>query len=390
MSQIKPPVRLGFIPLIDCAPFVIAHELGFFEDENVDVELVRDVSWANIRDKLTFNLLDGAHMLASMPLASTLGLGSIRKSVSTGFTVSQNGNGITVSNSVYESMMESGMPVTALRSGEALAHVVKARKQHSQPLRFAVVYPYSSHNYQLRYWLSNVGISPDQDVQLIVLPPAQMLRYLEMGEIDGYCVGEPWNSLAQDQGIGQVLTTGYEIWGNAPEKVFGVRSDWANEHTDIHAALIRALNRACQWVSQPENNEALLNYLSQSNYLNRSPVQLAWAFSHNKPSGLKHWPQQANPIFTGSTVNQPNKAYAFWLLGQMARWQQLANPHDIQSCIQNVIRDDVYFKALNLAKPQAKEDLPRFDASWVEEVAQGRIMIDSRGFDFGFVRQEKH
>lgn len=386
-GSVNPTVKLGFIPLIDCAPFVIAHEKGYFSDENIDVILSKEASWASIRDKVVFNLLDGAHMLASMPLASTLGLGTIRMPMQTSFTVSQNGNGITVSNALYKSMQSVASGSEQMRNGVALSDVIKQRSKTQGALRFAIVYPYSSHNYQLRSWLSNAGIHPDYDVQLVVVPPTQMMQYLSQGEIDGYCVGEPWNSLAVEKGVGHMLVTGYELWGNTPEKVFGVNTQWAESHPDTHAGLIRALYKACQWVDDSDHQEELLEILSQSEYLNCPVSQLQYGFGEIKPSGFYDWPMNAYQTFSGKQLNKPNKHYAFWILGQMYRWQQLARTTQLTEVVNMTFRQDLYCQALQLDY-QPEPDLfhsVEEELTWLQEIANEQIIIHPEGIDKGFV-----
>ncbi|MGO3344040.1 MAG: CmpA/NrtA family ABC transporter substrate-binding protein [Marinomonas sp.] len=345
------PVRVGFIALIDCAPFVIAYEKGFFLDEGVYVELSKEASWASIRDKVAFNLLDGAHMLASLPVAASLGIGTVKTPMETSFTVSHNGNGITVGNTLYQQMLEYADSVDDIRSGKALKRLLDKRPSSSPVLRFAMVYPYSSHNYQLRDWLSQAGIDPDKDIQIIVISPTQMIGNLKQGEIDGYCVGEPWNSLAVEEGVGHMLVTGYDIWGSTPEKVFGVNSLWAQKKPDVYLAMIRALNKACAWVENKENQSELLNILSHPDYLNCSVEQLVYGFSAVKPKGEFGWPIEAYQRFSGPNINKPLPNYALWMMAQMYRWQQLAKIPALSQVAAQVYRQDLYYQALGKDQP---------------------------------------
>src|SRR6056297_1206348 len=218
----KPDLRLGFVPLTDCAPLVVAKEKGFFLEQGLNVELSRENAWANIRDKVSVGVLDGAQMLAAMPLASNLGLGGSIPMVAA-MSLDLNGNGITVSTALHERMAATGEPAldTPRGSGRALKQVIDAgRRAGERPHTFAMVFPYSSHNYLLRYWLAAAGIDPDRDIELIVVPPPQMVSHLEAGLIAGFSVGEPWNTLAVCSGLGRTLATSYDIWNNHPEKVF--------------------------------------------------------------------------------------------------------------------------------------------------------------------------
>ncbi|MEP0073724.1 MAG: CmpA/NrtA family ABC transporter substrate-binding protein [Marinomonas sp.] len=379
-------VRIGFIPLIDCAPFVIAKEKGFFDAESVDVVLSKEASWASIRDKVAFNVLDGAHMLASMPIAATLGIGTMKKAMQTSFTVSHNGNGITIGNALYDQLQNYSDSAADIRTGLALKKLIDNRDEQSTPLRFAIVYPYSSHNYQLRDWLSRVGINPDEDVQITVVPPVKMLDALKSGEIDGYCVGEPWNSLAVEQGVGHMLVTGYEIWGSTPEKVFGVNSLWAEQNELAHLAVIRALEKACAWVDEAENQTELLEILSHPDYLNCTVEQLVYGFSAIKPKGQFDWPMEAYQRFSGSEINKPLPSYALWIMAQMHRWQQLEEVPSLNEVAEQVYRKDLYYKALGL--DVEKDDSWRLSSSsesnWLEAVSTGSVSLHPEGILKGF------
>lgn len=382
------PVRVGFIPLIDCAPFVIAHEKGFFIQEGVEVVLSKEASWASIRDKVAFNLLDGAHMLASMPIAASLGIGTIKTAMQTSFTVSHNGNGITIGNALYEQLQQYANSSAEIRSGIALKRYINSRDPQSEPLRFAMVYPYSSHNYQLRDWLSCAGIDSDKEVQIIVVPPVKMVDSLKKGEIDGYCVGEPWNSLAVEQGAGHMLVTGYEIWGSTPEKVFGVNSIWAETNPKIHLAMIRALEKACTWVDELENRTELLNILSHPDYLNCTMEQLVYGFGSIKPKGQFDWPMDAYQRFSGHETNKPLPSYALWIMAQMHRWQQLTQVTSLNNVAEQVYRQDLYYQALGLEVE--RDDSWRLstqeESEWLDAVVCGKIRLHPDGILKGFVK----
>ncbi len=380
------PVRIGFIPLIDCAPFVIAQEKGFFEDEGVNVILSKEASWASIRDKVAFNVLDGAHMLASMPIAASLGIGTVKTAIQTSFTVSHNGNGITVGNVLYDQLQKYSKSSADVRNGVALKRLIDNREKGEPALRFAIVYPYSSHNYQLRDWMSRAGIDSDNDVNIVVIPPVKMVDALKYGEIDGYCVGEPWNSLAVEQGVGHMLVTGYEIWGSTPEKVFGVNSSWAEQNEPAHLAVIRALETACVWVDDKENQTELLSILSHPDYLNCTVGQLVYGFGAIKPKVQFDWPMNAYQRFSGREVNQPLPSYALWVMGQMYRWQQLGEVQSLNEVAEQVYRQDLYFKAfgvdveINHGWRLNKDEEP----AWLNKVAKGVIRLHPDGILKGF------
>ena len=245
----KSSLDLGFIPLTDCAPLVVALEFGIFARYVLDVTLSREPSWANIRDKVSFGLLDGAQMLAGMPLSCSLGAEAIHKPMVVAMALNLNGNAITVSNAIYERLlaMDSGLMANRPVSAAALKRLTDQDRQLGRPpLRFAMVYPSSSHNYLLRYWLASAGIDPDRDISLDVIPPPLMADCLHQGQIDGYCVGEPWNTVAVERGIGTIVVSSSEIWNNHPEKVFGVTRAWAESHPKTLQAIVMALIEACR------------------------------------------------------------------------------------------------------------------------------------------------
>ncbi|RBO82230.1 CmpA/NrtA family ABC transporter substrate-binding protein [Marinomonas aquiplantarum] len=385
-------VRIGFIPLIDCAPFVIAKEKGFFAAEGVPVTLSKEASWASIRDKVTFNILQGAHMLASMPIAASLGVGTLKTAMQTSFTVSHNGNGITVGNTLYEELTQYVTQSSDIRNGAALKRYIEERAKHGQPLlRFAVVYPYSSHNYQLRDWLARADIDPDEEVQIVVIPPVKMIDSLKAGDIDGYCVGEPWNSLAVEAGVGHLLVTGYEIWGSTPEKVFGVNSSWAEQNELTHLAVIRALEKACEWVDNPTNQTELLSILSHPDYLNCSVEQLVYGFSAIKPKGKFDWPMEAYQRFSGQEINRPLPSYALWIMGQMHRWHQLpkAEATNLNSMAKQVYRQDIYERASGDHDQEWQWHLSSSqESTWLEDIANGKVRLHPKGILKGFIKLE--
>ncbi len=231
-------LALGFIPLVDAAPLIVAERCGFFTAEGLDVALVREASWANIRDKVAVGALDGGHMLAPMLLATP------RRVMVTGLALGRGDNGIVL-----------GERLSKAPIGDVIAGAVT-------PPTFAVVFPYSVHTYLLRVWLTTNGVDPDQDVRIIVVPPPQMPQMLATGRIDGFCAGAPWPALAVARGAGRLAATGAQIAPTAPDKVLGVTADWADQHPATHQALIRAVIRAGIWADDPANRADLIELLA--------------------------------------------------------------------------------------------------------------------------------
>jgi len=344
----KTEVNLGFIPLTDCAPLVVAKEKGFFERQGLQVRLSREPSWANIRDKVCFGALDGAQMLAGMPLAASLGAEAFRIPMVTGLALNLNGNAITVSNPLYQRMTETGVPMQAPASAAALKKLVDADQAKGlEPLRFAMVYPSSSHNYLLRYWLSSAGIDPDRDIRLSVVPPPLMADCLRKGLIDGYCVGEPWNARAVEEGIGRVLISSGEIWNNHPEKVFGVTRAWADAHPNTHQAILTALLQAAQWLDQPGNRPEAVEILAAPGYVDAPASALAAGLLGRFAYGLGEPPKILPDfhVFHRYAANFPWLSHAEWILTQMRRWGQLRGSLDLKLAAASVYRPDIYRRA---------------------------------------------
>jgi len=346
----KTTLTLGFIPLTDCAPLVIAKEHGLFEKYGLDVTLSKETSWANIRDKVALGILDGAQMLAPMPLAMTLGLGPIHKPMVTALTLDLNGNAITVSNALHDRMQRAD--AAALRERPLSARALKAvieedRRAGRPPLTFAMVFPESTHNYELRYWMAAAGIDPDNDVRLVVVPPPQMVGRLEQGDIDGYCVGEPWNAQAVQAGIGRTLITKYEIWNNSPEKVLGVTQEWAEQHPNTHHALLLALLAACHWLDEPDHRIEAASLIARSVYVNAPEHVVRMSMTGTFQYAADEMPRALPDfnVFHRYAANYPWRSHAVWFLTQMLRWGQLQRPIELQAVASAVYRPDIYRQA---------------------------------------------
>ena len=312
-------LNLGFVPLTDAAPLIAAQTLGFFADEGLKTQLSREVSWATIRDKVAVGALDGAHMLAPMAIAATLGAGSEPTPMIVPLALGLNGAGVTLS--------------TRLTSGGARAEdlarlIARRRDEGASTLTFAVVFPYSIHNYLLRAWLAGAGVDPDTDVRLIVAPPSRMAELLEAGVIEGFGAGEPWGALAEGAGVGQVAVRAADLWGRAPDKVFGVTETWATKDPARLAAVLRALLRGAAWCDEPANHADLVALLAQPEHVN-APAELIGA-------GLRH------VIFHRDGASSPRPEDAAWLIGQMTRWRQLSQADEPAVAARRIYRPDVY------------------------------------------------
>jgi len=329
-------LKVGFIPIIDCAPVVLAEELGAFERQGLDVEIRREVSWANVRDKLALGLLDASHILAPLPLAITLGIDSVSVPLVNVMTLQVNGNALTLSQSLWREMEEVAPDLVA--SGHAplvaraVAAVARKRAASGGPrLVLASVFPYSAQNYMLRLWLSSGGLDPDRDVRLTVVPPPHTVAHLSGGVIDGYCVGEPWNQQAEAVGIGRIALTGPDIWKGMPEKVLGTTESWAANNPNTLKALIKALIEACLWLDEPANRGEAARILSSPRYLNMPAEVMARTL---ELPGFH--------VFQRDAANFPWRSHADWFLAQMVRWKQAPADTDIKAVSDRVYRTDLY------------------------------------------------
>lgn len=384
----KTTLSLGFVPLTDCAPLVIAKEKGFFQQQGLNVELSRESSWANIRDKVCTGILDGAQMLAGMPITSVMDEKHCQPMV-TAMSLDLNGNAITVSSELYGRMVGTGVEDidTPAGSARALKLVIEQNRLANRPLlTFAMVYPESSHNYLLRYWLADAGIDPDNDVRLRVVPPPQMVHYLRAGMIAGYCVGEPWNSYAVSEGIGRTLLTSYDIWNNHPEKVFAVTRSWAEKNANTHLAVISALIQACRWLDQAENRAETCQLLSQGRYVNAPLDVLEKSLNGTLKTGTRDSSTEIPDfnVFHRYAANFPWRSHAIWFITQMHRWGQTDCSFSAKDIAQSVYQPDIYRQAaqsLGLGVPQEDFKTEGSHAqSWTIETELGELTLGADRF----------
>ncbi len=334
----KVNLEIGFIPLTDCAPLVVAKEKGLFEKYGLEeVALNREPSWKAIAQGIVAGRLDAAQMVAGMPLTLTMGAGNKQPvPVVSALTLSRNGNAITLSKRFYE----EGIRTLADFKG-AIARTPD--KVHT----LGMVYPSSMHNLLLRYWLASGGIDPDRDVSLTVIPPAQMISNLKAGNIDGYCVGEPWNSRAVNEGHGFVVATDLDIFQGHTEKVLGVREDWANKYPQTHLALVKALLEACEYCDDLRNREEILALLSQDQYVGSLAEDIRPGFIDPYDWGTSAQPQilpRFNQFYVDK-ANSPDRVEALWIMTELARWGIMPFPKNWVSIIERVWRTDIFGKA---------------------------------------------
>ncbi len=365
----KDELKFGFIKLTDMAPLAIAYEKGFFEDEGLYVTLEPQANWKVLLDRVIDGQLDGAHMLAGQPLAATIGYGT-KAHIITPFSMDLNGNGITVSNAVWAEMKkhiphENGKPVHPIKA-DALKKVIDKYKAEGKPFNMGMVFPVSTHNYELRYWLASGGIHPgyysktdtsgqlQADALLSVTPPPQMPATMEAGTIYGYCVGEPWNQQAVFKGIGVPVITDYEIWKNNPEKVFGIRADFAEKYPNTTLAMVKALIRAAKWLDENNNANRMeaVKILAKPSYVGADADVIAnsmtGTFEYEK--GDKRPVPDFN-VFFRYYATYPYYSDAVWYLTQMRRWGQITEGKPdswYDEVAKKVYKPEIYLKAAKL------------------------------------------
>lgn len=342
MTRQMKPLRVGFVPLIDAAPLIMARELGLYERYGIQVHLSREIGWATIRDKIIFGQLEAAHALAAMPFAATIGQSCVACDCLTGLVLNLNGNAITLSNSLRE---------RGVRDANSLRQIIELNR-HDKRFTFGVVFPSSSHHYLLREWLRRGGIHPDADVNIVIVPAPSMFENLRNGHLDGYCVGEPWNTVAVRKNMGGVAATSLDLAPGHAEKVLMVRKDFGEQHPDEHLRLIAAIYEACVWCDAAGNREELARVLSRRTYLNvpfetlRESLSESLSFGPGQSEALSDF-----HVFHRYDANAPTLMKAAWVTNNLLRLGQpdratAASP----ATLPKVFREDIYQAALRLVE----------------------------------------
>lgn len=346
------PLSLGYVPLLDAAPLIIAQEMGFAAEEGLALTLRAAPSWSAVRDMLCFGAVEAAHMLAPVPIASALGLGGAAVPMAAVSVLSLNGTVIGVSNTVAAQLRDAGHNFgfdDAEAAGNALIAVSAA------PLRVGVPFPFSMHSELLIYWLSALGLPAPQNVDIRTVPPSLMGDAIEAGEIDAFCVGEPWGSRVVERGIGTLLLPGSAIWSCAPEKVLAMRAEWAEAHPDVRGRLIRAMVKAGRWLADPASHTVAAEILARPEFLDLPPEMLDRGLEGRliiSPQGE----QRRVPgfvEFNAGAANFPWRSQGQWIGLQLARRMGLERRSAMQTA-GGVFRSD-YFRA---AFKNTGEDVP--------------------------------
>jgi ABC-type nitrate/sulfonate/bicarbonate transport system substrate-binding protein len=369
------PLHIGFIPLVDAAALIVAVDKGFTAEEGIEVHLVREVSWSNVRDKLNIGLFDAAHLLAPVAIASSLGLGHVKVPTVAPFNLGLNGNAITVSPALHAALMSEidGDPFDPMATALALARVVASRRTSgAEPLTFGMTFPFSTHNYQLRFWMAAGGVDPDEDVRLVVLPPPYMVNSLASGHVDAFCVGAPWNSVAVDLGVGHILHFVSDILLRAAEKVLAVRQDWSEKNPQVLAALTRAHIRAAQFIEDSDNRAEAADILARPERIGVTAEVIQRTLDGRlkiSPDGTMR--QSRRYLLVGREgAGRPDPRQAAWLYAQMVRWGQATVSPEALKIAKAVFRPDLYDAAvgsepgavIHLSDPVGAFAGPPFDA----------------------------
>lgn len=384
-------IDAAFIPLSDSAPLIVAHELGFAEAEGIALNLIRERSWATVRDRFSVGHIDVAHALAPMPLAANLGLGPLEHHLVAPMSLGFGGNTVVVSRALWKEMQAAGA-LDSFDAGVALqrlSQAFRARGGAEARLRFAIVHPYSAHRYELAYWLAAGGLMPKRDVEFVVLPPSLMAAALGAGRIDGFCAGEPWGTIACAESAGHILTTKPHIWRSSPEKVLAVSQKWADADVDRLHGLVRAIYHACCWCDVTANHDALTDILSRPDYLNRPANVIRPGLQRRLPRTDLGADTVSGEIdgflnFSSRAATFPWVSHALWLYTQMVRWCDVVAGPQVEAIARQTFRPNIYRAALSplgIAMPSANA---KVEGALGEEIvvgsADGSLTLGPDGF----------
>lgn len=381
-------VTIGFIPLVDCAPIVVAARKGFAAAEGLDLVLVRETSWASIRDRMVVGHFDAAHMLAPMALAANLGLQPLSVPLVVPMALGLGGSAVTASNSLWQELVihGAGAGIDAAAAVSAFRGALDARLAEGRPKPvLAIVHQHSAHNYELRYWLAAGGIDPDRDVTLVVLPPPVVPGALASGHIDGFCVGEPWSSVAVARGAGRIVTTKSEIWRSSPDKVLGVRRQWADANASRLEALVRAIDRAARWCGNDANRNELVALLTAQDVLAQPSGMVTPSISgHLVLGGGVEVDAPDFLVFWDRAATFPWTSHALWFLTQMARWGDATMSPAAIAAARATYRPDLYRSAVSgmgLALPAVSDKIEgALDAPSEIAAGGGSLTLGPDGF----------
>src|SRR6187431_467397 len=332
-------MRFGMIALTDCAPIVMAHELGYFKKFGIQSTISKEASWAVIRDKLSLGENHATHMLIGMPIASTMGLaGSPVKPMVIPWVLNRNGQAITLNNKLKQA---------GVRKPAQIKPLADKAKASGEPLAFAMTFPPGTHAMWIRYWLAAGGVHPDKDVSLITIPPPQMVANMKVDKMDGFCVGEPWNNRAIEDGIGFTVITTQQMWKDHPEKVCAFTEEFATKNPKTVKAILKALHLSSQYIDKMDNRVNVAKVVSQATYINCPPEIILARLQGKYDYGDGRVEQDPNyMIFSDRECNYPLKTFGYWWLSQFRRWGMVKEAPDYAAIPKRVLRSDLYLDAM--------------------------------------------
>lgn len=377
-------LTIGFLPLVDACLPILAREHGFAEEEGLSLTMVKDMSWATVLDRLLYGHSDAAHLVAPLAIATTLGRGRPAQRLSVPFVLGLNGNAITLRTELATQVNPGGGLGDPAQVGAVLARIAQERLAAGNPLRFGVVHRYSSHNYKLRYWLAACGIQPGRDIEMITVAPPFVADALASGEVDGVCVGEPYNSLAVERGVGTIVLATAQIWRRGVEKVLAAKESVLEERRPAFEALIRALRAAGRHFVDPAHWEVNAAVLARQEYVGSDPKIVLRAISDQLVLETGHDPVAYSDFMFQhrEAANFPWVSQAEWLYSQMVRWDGLPYTAEDAAAAARVFRPDVYRSALS----GTGDDLPGASS----KVEGSLIQATAVGTQQGFITMEKN
>ncbi|MEY4487859.1 MAG: hypothetical protein RIQ79_367 [Verrucomicrobiota bacterium] len=335
----QPNVSFGFIALTDCSPIVIAHEKGFFKKYGINATVKKGASWAAIRDMLSSGDIQSTHMLIGMPFASTMGLlGAPKKPMVIPWMLNRNGQAIS---------LKSELKGKVGSDPKALKPFVDSAKSLGEPLTFAMTFPPGTHAMWMRYYLGAGGIHPDKDVNLITIPPPQMVANMKIGKMDGFCVGEPWNARAIADGIGFTSVTTQDMWKDHPEKVLAFTEEFATKNPKTVKAILKAIHEASIWLDDMANRPEQCEIVSKPNYINCPKEILLGRLLGDLDYGDGRKVKDEFPMhFSKRNCNFPQEKFGLWWLTQFRRWGMVSGAPDYKGIVAKVMRPDIYSEAM--------------------------------------------
>jgi nitrate/nitrite transport system substrate-binding protein len=352
ISAQNDPVRLGFIPLTDCSPIVMAKELGLFKKYGVEVVVTKESSWANVRDKILTGELDGAHCLYSMPFSVYTGVGGKAGSeMMIAMMLSVNGQAITLSNDFCGKV--------GFKQMNKVTPVVAAKLKAEKEVTFAMTFPGGTHDLWLRNWMSIAGLN-QKAVKIITIPPPQMVANMKVGNMDGYCVGEPWGGVAVKQGIGFTQIASQDIWKDHPEKALVVNKEFSSKRREDLKKVMKAIMEACIWLDNPSNRKKAAAIIGRAPYVN-APAdviesRLMGDYNLGCNQGTEVYSNNYMLFYKGGMVNYPRKSYAIWAMAQFVRFGYLKEAPNYKAIADKLVLQDLYEEVAKSMKVKIPND----------------------------------